>query len=304
MIVSVCPTFLCNNFCYFCYLGKLKTNKQILKLCALDKMLAELSSVYQIDGFNVFGGEVTLLENSYIVELIAILRKYCHDITITSNLAYMGKLEFLGTQFSTSYNAERQDFMKISGLMQNKPKCTFNLSTVILKSIIDKQPKEFFDNVPTNCKSITFQKYSPSVYNDVNINITESEYEDTLIKYIEYFLENKHKYDFSITNIYNIQQALKHKFDPTIRSNLFILPSCKYAILKYNNNMLEYFYEFDRLDEYASLLEDEKTKYYEKCCCCEFFGSCYAEHLNLNIDCSGHKNLLRHFKGKNNLLFF
>ena len=101
-------------------------------------MLAELSSVYQIDGFNVFGGEVTLLENSYIVELIAILRKYCHDITITSNLAYMRKLEFLGTQFSTSYNAERQDFMRISRLMQNKPKCTFNLSTVILKSVIDK----------------------------------------------------------------------------------------------------------------------------------------------------------------------
>lgn len=293
LIVSICPLFLCNNTCAYCYLGKLRKHNNVLKLHILDSQMKLISSQHYIEAINVFGGEITLLDKNYITNMQQCLSQYCQNITMTSNMYDISKL-MSNKMISTSYNFCRSDFKHIQQTIVHNPEIGFDLSIVVLDDIIELSLDELFSRIPSNCNSIQFQKYSPSIYNDVIYHITDEQYDTFLINAIHYYLQHRSKYHFQISNIKDILEAVNGKYNPLMNSNIFILPSGKFAVIRFDNDR-EYFYEFSSLNEYETLCAHEQHEYFRKCCVCQFYGHCYTEHLNLNKKCSGAYSVLKHF---------
>ena len=66
LIVSVCPTFQCNNRCDFCYLGAKRECQCLLPIDGLNSLLDNLCQGFNITGINVFGGEISNLGLEYL----------------------------------------------------------------------------------------------------------------------------------------------------------------------------------------------------------------------------------------------
>ena len=73
MILSINPTYYCNFSCDFCYLTKEQLNdKSLLRLDILEQRLKEVTEKTQIDMVDLYGGEVGLLSDHYVNQLLTV----------------------------------------------------------------------------------------------------------------------------------------------------------------------------------------------------------------------------------------
>ena len=86
-------------------------------------------------------------------------------------------------------------------------------------------------------------------------------------------------------------QCLDEKYDPTAKSNVFLLPNGKLASVSYIGDR-EYFKMHYSLEEFREFVQQEDMQYKQHCLACRWYGHCYAEHLDFNMKCSGCKKLL------------
>ena len=296
MFISICPNFFCNLNCTYCYLGKHRKNNNILSLPILKNNLDDILNTFKnIEAINIFGGEISLLSEDYLVELNNLCKKYTKNIYITTN-GLNDNIFNIFDNFSISYNEERKSNNIIKHKLLYFEK-NYNLSIVLLPSILNDNPQVFFDSINhSNCKHITFQFYSPSVTADKNYMITDKEQAECLKRYLTYYLKNNNKYFFKITNLYTIKDCLLKRFDPLQSSNIFILPNGSFASIKYTNTNLEYFKPYTNINAFIEDCQNEIFKYKQKCSSCKYYKHCYTEHLNLNKKCSGYKSLLDYFE--------
>lgn len=112
IIVSVCPTFQCNNCCDFCYLGIKRECQCLLSVDGLKVLLDDLCQEFSITGINVFGGEISNLDVEYLEKLKSTVKNFCQYSTFTSNLANQ-KIYRIFDRISTSLNRSRPDFLYI-----------------------------------------------------------------------------------------------------------------------------------------------------------------------------------------------
>lgn len=297
LIVSVFPTYMCNKNCSFCYLSKHHDNK-ILDLNILEKRLKEITEYFEIEKFNTYGGEITLLDKEYLKKLNNILNKYPVINYVTSNFYDIDKLDlFSNSLISSSLNEERQDYDFVrEKLKENKGKFkNNNILSMITPSIINKDSYEVLESYNNlGIDWVSFIKYYPSINTGDLYHISQEQYEDKLIDLLDTYLKNKEKFDFQLGMIPGLKKCIDKTFP--IATNYQIIrinPDGKYCSIFYNEDNLEYFKEYDTIEEYIEDAKKEAYNYMKKCSTCLYYGTCWTEHIT-NLKCDGCKKLLKY----------
>ena len=301
IIVSVFPTYACNHNCNFCYLRE-NHNNQVLNLNILKQRLDEISKYFTIHKFNTYGGEITLLDRDYLIELNNILESHKVTNYVTSNLYDIDKLAiFSNAVWSTSLNKERDDYDYIKSILKaHVLSKKIAILSMISPSILKADPEEVLDDFRgLNLSCVSFIKYYPNISTGDVFNISQEEYENCLINLLKAYIKNN-DYDYELVHLVGLNSCLKREYpiatnDQCIR----IGPDGKLGAIYYNEDNLEYFKWYDNIEAYIEDCNIERTKYSKKCGFCKYYGHCWTEHIT-NLECDGCKNLLNWWKDYNN----
>jgi MoaA/NifB/PqqE/SkfB family radical SAM enzyme len=153
--------------CEFCYLGKLRQSKDVLEISSIKNVL----DTYDVRVLDIYGGEITLLEPSYITKLVDELKPYFNNekIYITSNALSIAKSKWLdyikdGTIYpSFSYDICRPNNDKIKAAIQEFDGFGLQYSVICLD--ISDLYYEFLLSL-SNMKSFIIKLFSKSKYMD------------------------------------------------------------------------------------------------------------------------------------------
>lgn len=287
MIISVIPTWICNRNCNYCFVGNLRKDSAVLNLNVLKNIL---DTIPDITGFNVFGGEISLLNDDYLISLNQLLKEYTNNITVNTNLSSMKCFDIFDN-VSVSINKERVDYQDNIDLLKQIDK-PFSISTVVFNNYRDIDKKELLDSYNMkNCINVTFMEYSPIKKH--NVLVDNEVYDDFLIDIIKIY--NNGNYNYSISNIGDLESCIIHNYNPKMTSNLYINPQGKIGVVIYDKDGYESFKWFDNYNEYQIECINEEFRQEELCNNCIFNGRCYAEHLS-PYKCLGHKKLIEWYR--------
>jgi len=295
IIVSIFPTYLCNNNCEFCYLNN-HHGESILDLNTLKQRLKQISQYFEIEKFNLYGGEITLLPNTYLKELNDILIQYKCKNYLTTNFYDISKLHiFKNTFFSTSLNEERPDYDYIKSILKKGVNLeNLTVLSIVSPSLIRKTPKDALDGYNgLNIQWVSFVKYYPSINTGDVYKITQDQYENFLINILTYYTSHEKDFDYKLCLENGLKSCLNRTYpiatnDQCIR----ISPDGKFGAVYYTNDNLEYFKWYDDVESYIADAKKERMEYIKRCGNCKYYGNCWTEHLT-KIKCDGCKNLLK-----------
>lgn len=284
--LSIIPSYFCNFNCKYCYLGDLRKDKQILSLDILKEMLYELIKKYNIKCINLYGGEISLLSEEYLNNLYEIIKDY--KVSLTTNLSNEWILEWAEKRkirVSVSLNEERYDYDKTLEKLKNiKNKSNITISSVVLPSLLNKEPEDVMDFYEKLGYNVYFIQYHPSEYSKLYL-IEQKKY--------NIFLEKMLKINSSI-EIENEKVFLDKGQNPTMKGFIFLTPYGQWQTVYYKDGV-EYYKNFDKIEDWEKFCRQEYDEYFKNCCLCEYFGHCKAEHL-INYKkpyCSGLFNILK-----------
>lgn len=267
MTVDIFLTYQCNRTCYYCLLGDKRKETNCLSVTVLKDRLQELA---QIDKVSIYGGEITLLPQSYLFEVIDTVLSYTRDITLVTNLTQYAKIEAIKSSYPfvslcTSFNYDRQDYKYIQSVIQVSP-FEFNVAVVLTPKLMEISPIQLLDklntDLPKNVVGIQFLQYIPTVYNRA-YKLSNSNFQSYLIE----LFKNKHLINIPIENF---------QFNNKNVDSIFISPNGDYMTTIYAND-IEYFY-VGSLKEIMSIKKDiaDSLSECEECLVQEL---CQAEHL-------------------------
>lgn len=293
IIVSIFPSYKCNQNCKFCYLYN-NHNSQLLDLNILRERLKEIEKYFKIHKFNLYGGEITLLDESYLKELNTIIESYKIPNFFTSNLYDLEKIKiFKNSILSTSLNKERPDYGYIKNILKNNILGKkVSVLSMITPSIIKEDPKQILDEYKDlNIDYVCFIKYYPSINTGDVFNISQEVYEQALINLTKVYMENE--YDYQLGHICGLNECIKRNYpiatnDQCIR----IGPDGRLGAIYYTADNLEYFKWYEKIEDYIEDCNKERSMYNRKCGFCKYYGNCWTEHIT-NLKCDGCKNLLK-----------
>ena len=286
--LSIMPTYKCNYHCKYCYLGDMTKDNTILDLNIVSNKIQEIDKRYNIDNVCIYGGEVSLLDKKYLLDLTKILNKY--NISLVTNLSNDWVVDFClinDIRLCVSLNEERPFYNEtLTKLRKLKHIKNISLSIVILPSLItDEQIEKAFDIYEELGFEVLFIPYHPSITSKEVVDIKSHIFEESLMKFLKE--NNKRNNPITISNEIILKDV---NYEPTSNKFLFINPNGDYSSVKYDDKGIESFITFNSLDEYDEFCNNEKTLYYNKCHDCKFYGKCKAEHLIFNgyeKSCSG-----------------
>lgn len=300
IIVSVFPTYKCNKNCSFCYLSKHHDNK-LLDLDILEKRLEEIVKYFEIEKFNTYGGEITLLDTEYLKRLNSILNKYPYAVNyITSNFYDIDKLDlFTNCLISSSLNEEREDYEFVrSKLKENIGRYkNNNILSMITPSILNKSSYDVLESYNgLGIDWLSFIKYYPSINTGDLYHITQQQYEDKLIDLLDCYFKNKDKFDFNLGLIPGLTKCINKTFPIATNDQIIrIGPDGKFGAIYYTEDNLEYFKWYDNIEDYIIDCKKEAYLYMKKCGSCKYYGTCWTEHIT-NEQCDGCMKLLKYME--------
>lgn len=298
--ISIMPTYLCNYRCEYCYNGDLCKDKTVLSIKKLSQRLEEINKYYNISQVCVYGGEISLLSQDYLKEVLKQIRLYTNGIigfiTNGSNLDFIDFCLKNDIGLSISLNEERSNYENTISVIKNlKNKEEVTLTVVVTPSIINADINKLFEFYKSLGVPISFIMYHPSVNSKVSYDFdTTKEFTDFLQKAII----ASHKFGVIIRNE---DILLKDEFNPKTEGYLFITPYGKFSSVEFKNG-IEHFIEFNTIEDWQLFAKQKDLEYFKNCCCCEFYGKCKAEHIiHTNTEyCSGLKKLINWYKDYKN----
>lgn len=277
LAISINPTYKCNLNCNFCYLKELH-NDCLMNLNILNEQLKYISQFHKIKYIDLFGGEITLLDEQYIFKLIQICEYYTKNISLMSNFIklpkWIYKLNYpIGTSWDYKFRQGNEIILNNIDnfyLKTNKKipilLCSpqiYNYKDEVLKSL-DRDSIESFSLIP--CMKTKFN----------NIQYNWKAYEET----IKYFISHKIKPKF--INEYKLKEKRE------IYKHIFINPNNEFVDVAYDENGCEYFKKID--------INNLKLEIPQKCLTCKYFDKCQNEHienyLEDDYDCIGFYKLI------------
>jgi sulfatase maturation enzyme AslB (radical SAM superfamily) len=302
--LSINPTYLCNFRCNFCYLTEEQlSSKNKLDLKKLENLLIELKdNSFEIDHVDLYGGEISLLNEEYLNSLDTLLEKYDNPtINVVTNLSKINNY-FLKEHVDLSVSFDFDVREKSDLVIQNILKIKKNISILMLasKDLIKKNVDDminFFNHIE-NIKSVEIKPYSSNQAN--NLNVLDIEFENFVKKWIT----SKINKNFNFKNYGNIAQSINKTNNSFSDDHIYITPNGKLAVLEFDTNNHEFFLELDSVSDYLNWTNKEKLKVKNNNFCknCEFLGNCLTEHyrevLSLENSCNGYINLLKWAKDR------
>lgn len=299
--LSLNPSYFCSERCHFCYLTEDQlSNKKRMDLSQLERRLEEVSSFFQIEHIDLYGGEPALLPRPYVEELKSLLSQYVDEVGVNTN--FLSIPEWFHDEFfwiSVSYDGKARD--RSEEVEMNI--LTFDREISVLSLCSEKFTKHLnevvdFLNIAKNVISWEIKPYSSNQSNQ--LGVTHSRYEVAILEaYTRYIIDNPH-YEF--INYKLIQDSLSGKRNAFSNDHLYLTPNGNYAVLEFDLNDNEYFLELNTIEEYLdwSKKEEERVKKNDYCGNCQYFGRCLTEHYrevkDLRNSCNGFIHLLNFFK--------
>ncbi len=290
--LSIIPTYWCKTNCKYCYLGDLRKDQTTLDLQCLDNKLHQLvENDYVIDSISVYGGEISLLDEQYLIQIVKIIRSHVsNQITIgfcTSgyNRSIFELAEYLKVRVTIPLNQERPDYKKNLQLTKQH---NCSLGVVVLPSIVNTpvdQLVEFYDSL---CRDVYFYQFYPSSINRSPYSFDIKQYTDFVISFI-----NEYKKKPRSFGLINLSEWMDKCYNPEASGFIYISPNGKWMTTGYSD-CLESFVEFDTLDQWKQYCKKERLQRLIKCNACPYYDKCKAEHLVVMGEeyCSGMRKLI------------
>ena len=302
MILSINPTYYCNFRCDFCYLTKEQlSDPTLLPLNVLEEKIKEVLNYQTIDMVDLYGGEVGLLQESYIYDLIDLLERYeIFDINIITNLSMLNnivKKEELYLTVSYDFDCREQHERVWNNMASlNRP---FSILILASEQLINKNVDDMILqlNLLKNLQSVEIKPYST---NQANChNVTFKQFEEHVKKWITSSVEKK----FQFVNEKNIIDSIQGKRNSFSNDHVYITPSGDFAVLEFDLNDNEYFKNLNSFTDYIHWAESEPEKNTSSICKnCEYFGKCLTEHYRyvktMENGCNGFKGLIDWYRSK------
>lgn len=302
--LSINPLYRCNFRCNFCYLTPEQlAEKNVLDLKLLNSQLENINQYRNISHVDLYGGEITLLDGSYLEEFFQVLRTfYQGPVNLVTNLSRVTEVcHRPDISLSVSWDAElRQDHHKVLSniISLGRDVHLLMLASPGMLKWSDEKIAEVIAtlNSITNVASVEIKPYSSNQSNSYATKYKD--FEAFIIKW----LKKKKTFNFSFTNEKLIQSTLAGNRNAWSDDHLYITPEGKLAVLEFDNNFNEYFLPLTDFSEYQSWCDREKTKIRNniRCTQCEYLGSCLSEHLKNHFlesdSCDGFKGLLDWYK--------
>lgn len=290
--LSIIPTYWCKTNCKYCYLGDLRKDQTTLDLQCLDNKLHQLvENDYVIDSISVYGGEISLLDEQYLIQIVKIIRSHVsNQVTIgfcTSgyNRSIFELAEDLKVRVTIPLNQERPDYKKNLQLIKQH---NCSLGVVVLPSIINTpvdQLVEFYDSLG---RDVFFYQFYPSSINRSPYSFDIKQYTDFVISFI-----NEYKKKPRSFGLINLSEWMDKCYNPEASGFIYISPNGKWMTTGYSD-CLESFVEFDTLDQWKQYCKKERLQRLIKCNACPYYDKCKAEHLVVMGEeyCSGMRKLI------------
>lgn len=290
--LSIIPTYWCKTNCKYCYLGDLRKDQTTLDLQCLDNKLHQLvENDYVIDSISVYGGEISLLDEQYLIQIVKIIRSHVsNQVTIgfcTSgyNRSIFELAEYLKVRVTIPLNQERPDYKKNLQLIKQH---NCSLGVVVLPSIINTpvdQLVEFYDSLG---RDVFFYQFYPSSINRSPYSFDIKQYTDFVISFI-----NEYKKKPRSFGLINLSEWMDKCYNPEASGFIHISPNGKWMTTGYSD-CLESFVEFDTLDQWKQYCKKERLQRLIKCNACPYYDKCKAEHLVVMGEeyCSGMRKLI------------
>lgn len=290
--LSIIPTYWCKTNCKYCYLGDLRKDQTTLDLQCLDNKLHQLvENDYVIDSISVYGGEISLLDEQYLIQIVKIIRSHVsNQVTIgfcTSgyNRSIFELAEYLKVRVTIPLNQERPDYKKNLQLIKQH---NCSLGVVVLPSIINTpvdQLVEFYDSLG---RDVFFYQFYPSSINRSPYSFDIKQYTDFVISFI-----NEYKKKPRSFGLINLSEWMDKCYNPEASGFIYISPIGKWMTTGYSD-CLESFVEFDTLDQWKQYCKKERLQRLIKCNACPYYDKCKAEHLVVMGEeyCSGMRKLI------------
>lgn len=301
MILSINPTYYCNFRCHFCYLTSNQLNdKKLLNLKILESKLIEVLNNTTIEHVDLYGGEIGLLSEDYVLNLKKLLHKYnIKSINVNTNLSMVNNIiSDLDFYISVSYDFDVRE--QHERVWNNMIKLDRPFSILILASdkIINHNVDDmiFQLNLLSNLQSVEIKPYSENQANCLPVSFKD--YSEFVKKWISSTIPK----NFEFINEYLLEDVLDKKRNSFSDDHLYITPEGNFAVLEFDLNDREYFLHCETYQDYLNWCINEKNRVSknEFCSKCEYFGNCLSEHLrevkNLNNGCNGFKHLIDWYK--------
>jgi sulfatase maturation enzyme AslB (radical SAM superfamily) len=300
--LSLNPSYECNLRCGFCYLSPEQlAAKKIIPGDLLFQKLSELSARRTIKYVDIYGGEITLVPEDEVLELLSIVRMF-----------YRGKLNLI-TNFTKITEYFYRDDLEISVSWDSKARARhkevlknmhgFKKDFHILMLASDDLMREgVLSLIQTlneirHLASVEIKPYSQSVHTKKKTNFVKFE------NWIQQWIDLRHEMNFDFINLSKITDCLKKDTSSWSDDHLYLTPDGQFAVLDFTPDGEEKFVVVDGVDGYEEWCMSEYVKFSSDPVCgsCKFLGHCLSEHLqkvpNRENSCSGFYNLLENNTG-------
>jgi len=258
----------------------------------LRELVAEIEETYNISHVDIYGGEVALLPDDYLSELLAVFKA---PINIVTNLSQI-KDVFHDRAYTLSVSYDftcrtGSDIVLQNMVMMNRPLNILTLCSPELLKIPVKDMVNIFNNLQI-VESVEIKPYSRNQANAFSVQ--KKEYEDFILEWV------KHPKEFTFINEEIIEASLQGKRNAFSDDHLYITPDGFFAVLDFDENGLEYFKKLPGIAEYKKWCAEEKSRVASSFCgSCKFYGSCLTEHyrpVRSGDDCDGGLGILQVFE--------
>lgn len=304
MNLSLNPSYRCNFRCSFCYLTKEQlSDPRRIDLKLLEGRLKEIESFFGVGGLehvDLYGGEITLLPESYLLELIEVLKRYAKPpfnlITNFSTLHPILQSPDVEVSVSFDYLARekwQQVFRNLT--LFDRP---FSILVLASKGVLDQPVQEMIDilNTLSHLVSVEIKPYSVNQANQHPIS--HLDYEEYIFKWMDL----RAKMRFHFVNAEKIQSSIAGEYNAFSSDHIYITPQAEFAVLDFDEQDREYFKVVRDLHEFQQWCSGERTRIQSNPICskCDFLGGCLTEHYREvrgpGEGCSGYLGLLQAFR--------
>lgn len=295
--LSINLWYYCNFSCEFCYLTPTQLkDRTLLSLESLEERLIEVTSTYQVEHVDLYGGEILLLPTEYLFAVRDLLHCYgITDLVLVTNGSVVNEVsacEDFDLTISYDLSAREMNELVFSNLLIQPRKYT--LLTLASRKFLDNVSVDEYVqelNLLNQMKCAEIKPYSTNQANQQDVSWVE--YEEFVWAVIQH--PNR---KFYFENRSQVRDAVEGNRNAYSDDHLYITPNGEFAVLDFDVRDHEYFRVVETLDDYKDWCEAERLRVTGNLFCgsCPYEGKCLSEHLrdvkSLDHGCNGFRGLL------------
>jgi hypothetical protein len=273
------------------------SSQKLIKLDTLEERLQQVLAHYGVvDQIDVYGGEVALLPQQYFDDMTTVLKRYCKNLNMITNLSAVNQItEHPDYSLSVSYDFSAREKHDLVYKNMSMLKSDFSVLMLASSHLVSLDPNYMINmfNLIPSLRSVEIKPYSRNQAND--LGVTDKDFENYVIRWLTAAVPKK----FEFVNDFLIKNVLQGQSNSYSDDHIYITPNGRFAVLEFDINDREYFLEMDTIEEYQQWCEQEKRRVNlnEYCRDCEFKGRCLSEHLrevkDIKMSCNGYKHLIQ-----------